>query len=338
MPSVVRQGDTVQVYVSGAWLPERSELRHALSGASRVIHERLPGSPVSEATPVSGAFSFVARERGPHVVRLTAGDSVKEIPLRVVSRVLRVLYVEHPPRYEYRFLKNALLRDPDILCHCFLTSADEGFPQEHTRSSGDPLFNQPLQEFPRDLKSLLEFDVLIFGDVDPGRLGPEAARNIRTFVTEFGGGILFISGMMNNPRCFKGGAMADLLPIVPGAPQGDSEGAASMLTYRLTDAGRASTVLRFGEGADARKPWESGELPAARWLHRVGSVKPGARVLVEAAGGSVGPLFVAWECGRGRAFWSATDETWLWRYLVGDSPYFYPFWRGAIEWAAGLKG
>jgi hypothetical protein len=36
--------------------------------------------------------------------------------------------------------------------------------------------------------------------------------------------------------------------------------------------------------------------------------------------------------GRGRVFWSATDETWLWRKLVGDYPWFYPFWQQAMDW------
>lgn len=36
--------------------------------------------------------------------------------------------------------------------------------------------------------------------------------------------------------------------------------------------------------------------------------------------------------GIGRVFWSGTDETWRWRYLVGDSPWFYPFWQQTMEW------
>ena len=43
---------------------------------------------------------------------------------------IKVLYVEHPPRFEYRYLKNSLVRDPKILAHCILTSADPEFSQE----------------------------------------------------------------------------------------------------------------------------------------------------------------------------------------------------------------
>jgi len=49
------------------------------------------------------------------------------------------------------------------------------------------------------------------------------------------------------------------------------------------------------------------------------------------------PLFVTRETGRGRVFFSATDETWRWRFRSGDEPWFYPFWKRVIEWARGVE-
>ena len=49
--------------------------------------------------------------------------------LRVADDKIKVLFVDHQPRYEYRFLKSALIRDTKILVHVLLTNADEGFPQ-----------------------------------------------------------------------------------------------------------------------------------------------------------------------------------------------------------------
>src|SRR5204862_7366116 len=126
----------------------------------------------------------------PRAEENTAHNTVLTHRLRVADDKIKVLYVDHPPRFEYRYLKNSLIRDPKILAHCFLTSADAEFPQEHTRSD-DPLFREPLKEFPKDLKTLLEYDVVIFGDVDPSKLGPDAAKHLETFVTEFGKGIIF---------------------------------------------------------------------------------------------------------------------------------------------------
>lgn len=277
----------------------------------------------------------------------TAHNNYLTHRVRVADDKIKVLYVEHPPRYEYRFLKNALIRDPKILVHCFLTSADADFPQEHTKSE-DPLFRQPLQEFPRDIKSLLEYDVIIFGDVDPSRLGPDAAKNMEAFVSEFGGGIMFISGSMSNPRTLANTPLASLLPVVPDENRDLYEHEkvyARMLGYQLTPDGRTSPITNFKEfkGDKDRnlEHWEDRAPPrdglvGVRWFVKIKKLKAGASPLVELTGvegeAARPPLFVTQHSGRGRVFWSATDETWLWRYLSGDYPWFYPFWQQAMYW------
>ncbi|MBI2932981.1 MAG: hypothetical protein HYY16_15160 [Planctomycetes bacterium] len=278
--------------------------------------------------------------------------------VRVADDKIKVLYVEHPPRYEYRFLKNALIRDTKILCHCLLTSADEGFPQEHTRDPGDPDFKEPLKEFPRTLKELLKYDVIIIGDVDPGRLGGrEAWENIEKFVANFGGGVVFISGVMNNPRTFKDTPLERLLPVIVDDAGRDTEQTYErQFGYKLTDEaivrsearGGAHPIVSFPAlGNDLNRiveAWEDRDgrndgLVGVRWFQKVVKVKPQGKVLVELTGvpqqetqAKRPPLFVAAHYGFGRVFWSATDETWLWRYLAGDQPWFYPFWQQAMYW------
>ncbi len=303
-----------------------------------------------------GTITFQPKTPGDYLVFLRVSPRVDENTpfnnylvhrLRVADDKIKVLYVEHPPRYEYRFLKNALVRDSKILAHCFLTSADEGFPQEHTKSD-DPLFREPLQEFPRDLKSLLEFDVVIYGDVDPGKLGPDAAKHLEAFVTEFGGGIIFISGMMNNPRALANTPLANLLPVVADETRDPYEHEKiydAIYGYVLTPDGRTSPITNFKEfGSDPVRKiehWEDRDgrgdgMLGIRWFQRVKKLKAGASPLVEVKGveneATRPPLFVTMHAGRGRVFWSATDETWLWRKLVGDYPWFYPFWQQAMYW------
>lgn len=277
----------------------------------------------------------------------TAHNNYLTHRLRVADDKIKVLYVEHPPRFEYRYLKNSLVRDPKILAHCILTSADPEFSQEHTRSD-DPLFREPLKEFPKDLKALLEYDVVIFGDIDPGKLGPEAAKNLETFVSEFGGGIIFISGPMNNPRTLANTPLANLLPVVADENRDLYEHEkvySQTLSYQLTPDGRTSPITNFkefkGDRDKNQEHWEARAnpkfgLPGIRWFTRVKKLKAGASPLVEIAGlpgeSTRPPLFVTQHVGRGRVFWSATDETWLWRYVVGDYPWFYPFWQQAMYW------
>ncbi len=302
------------------------------------------------------SFAWTPKTPGEYLLLLRIDPRADEIDernnylkhrIRVADDKIKVLYVEHPPRYEYRFLKNALIRDTKILAHCFLTSADEGFSQEHTKSD-DPLFRQPLQEFPRDLKSLLEFDVIVYGDVDPGRLGPDAAKNIEAFVTEFGGGIVFISGMTSNPRTLANTPLANLLPAIVDESRDPFESDkvySDAFGYHLTPDGRTHPITNFKEFRGDRdrnqEHWEDRTPPrdglrGVRWFARVKKLKAGASPLVELTGvsgeSSRPPLFVTQHAGRGRVFWSATDETWLWRYLVGDYPWFYPFWQQSMYW------
>ncbi len=295
---------------------------------------------------VPGDYLLILRI-APRAEENTAHNNYLTHRLRVADDKIKVLYVEHPPRFEYRYLKNSLVRDPKILAHCFLTSADTDFPQEHTRSE-DPLFREPLKEFPSTLKALLEYDVVLFGDVDPGKLGPDAAKNLETFVSEFGGGIIFISGAMNNPRTLANTPLANLLPVVADENRDLYEHEkvySQTLGYQLTPDGRTSPILNFkefkGDFNLNQEHWEARAnprlgLPGIRWFTRIKKLKAGASPLVELTGiageSARPPLFVTQHAGRGRVLWSATDETWLWRYTRGDYPWFYPFWQQAMYW------
>jgi len=301
---------------------------------------------LSYTPKVPGEYLLILRIN-PRAEENTSHNNYLTHRLRVADDKIKVLYVEHPPRFEYRYLKNSLVRDPKILAHCFLTSADTEFPQEHTRSE-DPLFREPLKEFPTTLKALLEYDVIIFGDVDPGKLGADAAKNIETFVSEFGGGIIFISGAMNNPRTLANTPLANLLPVVADENRDLYEHEkvySQTFGYQLTPDGRTSPITNFkefkGDANRNQEHWEARAnprmgLPGLRWFTRIKKLKAGASPLVEIAGipgeSTRPPLFVTQHAGRGRVFWSATDETWLWRYVAGDYPWFYPFWQQAMYW------
>ncbi len=275
--------------------------------------------------------------------------------LRVADDKIKVLYVEHPPRYEYRFLKSALIRDEKILVHCFLTSADADFVQEKSLKSEDPVFKEPLKEFPRDLKALLAYDVIIFGDVDLGKLGDpkKVGEDIEKFVSNFGGGVVFMSGTVNNPRTYVGTPLERLLPVIPEERRAGIDDIVydKDFGYRLTDEAKIEgghPIIRFPAlGSDINKiteQWEDNDgkgdgLPGVRWYAGAAKVKPGARTLVQLSNvpgrespDARPPAFVTQNYGYGRVFWSGVDESHRWRYLTGDSPWFYPFWQGAMYW------
>ncbi|MCP3858042.1 MAG: hypothetical protein GY704_00165, partial [Phycisphaeraceae bacterium] len=110
-------------------------------------------------------------------------------PLRVIDRRIKLLYVEHYPRHEYKFLAQALIRDTDTFeTQVFLIDRSPGYIQFATDKV------PPLRKFPHSRRELMEYDVIIFGDVDWRALSadPEQAKqdleNVRAFV-EAGGGL-----------------------------------------------------------------------------------------------------------------------------------------------------
>jgi uncharacterized membrane protein len=276
--------------------------------------------------------------------------------VRVVDDKIRVLCVDHPPRWEFRYLKNALIRDPKVLVHTFQTSADEGFPQEHSMESNDEKFKTPLREFPKTLEELLIYDVIILGDVNPSLLGgTEALLNIKRFVLDFSGGLVMISGLMYAPRAFKGTPLEDLLPVHIEETR-EAEIYTDVFGYALTDFAKADgghPVIQFpslpqGDLPKLIEKWEDldkqgDDLPGIRWFTKA-RAKPTAQTLVEITGveghnipGKRPPLFVVANTGHGRIFWSATDESHRWRLMVGDYPWFYPFWQQVMYWAMDRK-
>lgn len=260
--------------------------------------------------------------------------------LRVVDEKIKVLYVDHWPRWEYRFLKNALIRDDKIKAHILLTSADPTFP--HDKSPG----LESLKEFPSTLKELVEYDVLILGDVPLDTIGgEEAAKTIEMYSGEFGGGIIFMAGTEYNPGHYRGTTLDKILPIVPEDP-GSAPSVSTWdrdLPYKLTPEGKKHIIMQMESDPDRNtKVWEAGDdalpgLPHVRYYVRCkrpkeGNAYPLAYVTDPTQDKPI-PLFVTSTYGQGFVFFSATDETYRWRWLRGDYPYFYPFWQRTMYWA-----
>src|SRR5207249_5022284 len=85
-------------------------------------------------------------------------DNIRTAQVAVLDAKIAVVYVDGYPRWEYRYLKNEMIRDTTVDISCLLTSADPSFAQEGDR---------PIKRFPESIQELLDYDVVIFGDVDP---------------------------------------------------------------------------------------------------------------------------------------------------------------------------
>jgi len=269
-------------------------------------------------------------------------DNQIEVSVHVAPEKVRVLYVEGYPRWEYRYLKNLLLRaDENLEVQCYLLSATPDFLQEATRTLG------PLQEVPTSRKDLLErYDVVILGDVNPYEISPDPARceeflaSLREFV-ERGGGLIVQAGENDAPRSFAGTSLEELLPVVLEASGASNALADTTREFRprLEDAALPHEIVRLAPDSSVNRAlWEEeGGLRGFYWFSPIARAKPGAQVLLrhpdaENRHGRI-PLLVAGYFPAGRTLYLGVDATWAWRYRFGDR-YHERFWRNAIRWVA----
>src|SRR4029453_7458007 len=129
------------------------------------------------------------------------------------EETIRVLLVQAYPSYEFRFLKQMLLRELNVHqpaegktagFRTVLQEADLGYGA--TDKSAE-------QTFPASRDELFQYDVLIFGDVNPALLSPSIMNNIYEFVTVRGGGVIFIAGERYTPLAYRDTPLAALFPM-----------------------------------------------------------------------------------------------------------------------------
>ncbi len=243
-------------------------------------------------------------------------DNAEHFEVVVMDNHLRVLYVDAYPRYEYRYLKNALLREETIELSVLLIEADERFVQEGT---------SPIRRFPKTPEELNRFDVVLFGDVDPlgGWLTNAQMNMLVDFVANDGGGFGLIAGPRAAPHRFAGTVLEKLIPVRIESSRGVDHRAllTSGFLPTLTPEGRHSRVFRLAADREASQTLFNA-LPKLYWYARTGGAAPGATILAQHAVGDSAmeslPIVVTGRYGAGRVFFQATDDTWRWRRHTGE--------------------
>ena len=244
-------------------------------------------------------------------------NNLRPMEIELIDRPLRVLYVDGYPRWEYRYVKNLLVREKTVESSVMLISADRDFAQEG---------NQPITRLPRSSEEFAAFDVIILGDVPATFFSPQQLDMIRAHVAERGAGLLWIAGPRSMPSSYAGTALADLLPM-RGSLKLPAIG--EQVTMAATALAERLGVLRLQTAVNDQSGWPT-ELadPGTGWsrlfyAQRIepGLLKPAAEVLaqtVNAFGGTQLPLVINMRYGAGQSIYVATDEIWRWRYGRGE--------------------
>ena len=250
------------------------------------------------------------------------------VPISVRKEQLKVLVVESYPRWEYRYLRNALERDPGVELTCLL------FHPKLPKVGGGRSY---IKSFPTT-NELSRYDVVFLGDVgvEKKQLTIEQARDLRQLVSAQASGLVFMPGRTGMHDSLMSGPLADLYPVVLDAATPYGVGSGAQGYFALTQLGQRSLLTRLGETAEInRQVWRT--LPGFYWYAGVKRAKAGTETLavhgeVATTSGRV-PLIVTKTYGAGKVLFMGTDSAWRWRQGVEDK-YHYRFWSQVARWMA----
>jgi hypothetical protein len=268
-------------------------------------------------------------------------DNVRNVALRVQPEVIKVLYVEGRPRWQYRYLKDILLRAPNVRAQCLLQSAAADFIQESTKDV------PALTRFPPTRKDLFQYDVVILGDIAPddldkGFLSRPTTMDLLSELQEFvelGGGLIMVAGQLHAPRDFRDTPIADILPVEIGDQEEERAAVQDRDRFRphLPDWELPHRIVALENEPKLNQRLLEDDavgLPGMWWYAPVRRPKPGAEVILvhPSNANRFGPhvLMAATRVPAGRTLWIGFDETWRWRMPLGDR-YTERFWRAAIR-------
>lgn len=257
-------------------------------------------------------------------------NNQREAPITIRQEKLKVLVVESTPRWEYRYLRNALSRDPGVEVSCLL------FHPGLSKTGGGN--RDYIAQFPETLEALSQYDVVFIGDVgtDEQQLTPEQCRLLKGLVEHQASGLVFMPGAQGRQFSLVDTPLGDLMPVIFDDAQLNGWGSRTPNQFELTETGRRSLLTKLADTPDENLlVWEN--LPGFQWYAPVLRAKPGTEVLCvhQEATNQYGrlPLLATRTFGAGKVLFMGTDGAWRWRKGVEDL-YHYRFWGQVVRWMA----
>ena len=286
-----------------------------------------------------GKRRFIVRVR-PAPGELDTRDNERTELIEIVERKTRILLMAGGPTREFRFLRNQLYRDRDVVLHVWLQTAKAGADQE-----ADKL----LFDFPSTREAMFEYDCVIAFDPEWRTLNENQAALLERWVSEKAGGLIVVAGPVYTPewtRRPRGDRVVDrirrLYPV-----SFFSQGSATLKLGRF--GGERAYPLEFTrEGRVAEQLWlaDTATENQAAWArfdgvfgyYAVNEAKQGADILAYFADPSTMvddqmPIYLASHFyGSGRVFFQASGE--MWRIREVDVEYFQQYYTKLVRWAS----
>ena len=287
-----------------------------------------------------------------------ADNNRRTVAIDVNKDRTKLLLAEGTPRWEFRYLRNLLLRDKSAKVQWLLFDPpyiDQARPRTPITANASNA-GPEADRLPDELEALNAFDVIILGDISPNDLAVDDQRRIEQFVADRGGTLIVIAGKADMPGAYVGLPLVRLIPVVEATPDAPVDSALNGLSgfkLELTAEGRASELTRLHLDVDKNvNAWA--RFPRAYWRSAWRQVKGGATVLAYAdplatvradpAQSQPAPAdrqsenaLICWQnYGLGKVLYVGWDSTWRMRYKAGDRLH-HKFWGQILRWATEGK-
>jgi uncharacterized membrane protein len=311
------------------------------------VVERRALTPAADGAPMRASFTVAPDRTTPTVYtvdlpdggqEITAANNSARILVAPPGRRRLVLSLEGAPGFEPTFLKRAWADDPSL-------EVDAAVRKGRNENGADTFFVQAgatrssalAAGFPPSREQLYVYDAVVLTDYELHLLTREQQEWLRGFVSERGGGLLFMGPRTFDPNGLANSPLEDLLPLrlSDGASvvRVAAQPGAERFRVRPTADGARHPIMRIGAtDDDARARWAS--LPSLAGVVELSTVRPGAAVLAVAEdNGREAPVVAVQRFGAGRTALFAGQASWRWKMMRPSSDGSYDrFWRQAARW------
>ncbi|MFB3903014.1 MAG: glutamine amidotransferase [Acidobacteriota bacterium] len=258
-------------------------------------------------------------------------NNEQKMVLNVEDIQPKILYLEGTPRWEYKFIRQALSKDKNLQLVTLL------------RTSGNKFYRQGVESednlaggFPANREELFQYKGLVLGSIEATFFSKEQAQMIADFVSVRGGGFMMLGGKTSfDAGNYANTAIADILPVILGERAQGVSYLRQPEKLELTSYGKNHPITRLvTDEAQNERRWAS--LPPIGDFNWIATSKPGATVLVRGNGRGSPVMLAAHRYGRGRALAFMADSSWRWRMeMPHNDDSHQVFWRQAARWLVG---
>jgi uncharacterized membrane protein len=308
---------------------------------------RLVGSQAvtlpADGEPASVRVRVMATDAGARVLtfriaprdgEVIAQNNARDAMIEVVDRRERILHYEGEPRFEMKFLRQAVKEDKNLEVVTLQRTAENKFLRV---GIDDP--EHLLGGFPRTREELFGYRGLVLSNVEASAFSGDQLRMIAEFVEVRGGGLLMLGG----PRAYGEGGyagtpVADALPVVIDrvVRTTDADNPPARLQVRPTRAGESHAVTQIA-GTEAASAGRWPDLPPLTSVNAIRAIKPGATVLLSGSDERRRDQVVlaSQRYGRGKSIAQTVQDTWLWQMhasIALEDQTHENYWRQMLRW------